>query len=122
MSRLSRCRWRRQRLSTRRNLLCAQFGLLQPNDAPRLLELDHKFHQAIARAAYNRYLTRTLDHLFGLSQRLWYLALPGLDFLPAAVGDHLALTGAIRSGETEMAGAIMVRHVEGFYARVREVL
>ncbi len=102
--------------------LCAGFGSLQPDDAPRLLDLDHKFHQAVARAAYNRYLARTLDHLFGLSQRLWYLALPGLDFLPAAVSDHLALAGAIRSGETEMAAAIMARHVEGFYARVREVL
>lgn len=101
------------------NALCTQFGSLQSDDAPRLFDLDHKFHQAIARAARNRYLARTLDHVFGLSQRLWYLALPSLDFLPAAVSDHLALTEAIRSGRAEAAGEIMARHVEGFYARVR---
>ncbi len=100
--------------------LCVQFGSVLPDNASRLLDLDHKFHQAIARAAHNRHLARTLDHLFGLSQRLWHLALPSLDFLPAAVSDHLALAKAIRAGEAEAAGEIMARHVEGFYARVRE--
>lgn len=46
------------------------------DDSHRLFQIDHKFHQAIARAAHNKYLSRTLDHYFGLSQRLWYLALP----------------------------------------------
>lgn len=103
--------------------LCVQYAGVSSEDAPRLFDLDHKFHQAIARAAYNRYLARTLEHLFGLSQRLWYLALPSsLGFLPTAVADHLALVDAIRSGEAAGAGDIMARHVEGFYSRVREVL
>ncbi|MEJ2350041.1 MAG: GntR family transcriptional regulator [Anaerolineales bacterium] len=51
---------------------------IPPEDSQRWFDLDHKFHQAIARAAHNKYLAQTLDHFFGLSQRLWYLALPHL--------------------------------------------
>lgn len=99
-----------------------QEATIDPLSGRRLLELDHKFHQAIAQAAHNRFLSRTLDHLFGLSQRLWYLALSRLDFLPAAVEEHLALVAAIRQGDDEQAAAIMSQHVAGFYAQVKGVI
>jgi DNA-binding GntR family transcriptional regulator len=68
-------------------------------DSQRLFDLDHKFHQAIAQAARNKYLAQTLDRLFGLSRRLWYLVLPQLGYLPAAVEKHLDLVEAIRAWE-----------------------
>lgn len=95
---------------------------LSADDARALFELDHKFHRAVAQAAHNRYLARTLDHFFGLSQRLWYLALPHLDFLPAAVEKHLDLVAAIKSGDADTAEQIMRDHVQDFYDRVRLVL
>ncbi|RME78777.1 MAG: GntR family transcriptional regulator, partial [Chloroflexi bacterium] len=82
-----------------------------PPDLPRLFEVDHKFHQAIAAAARNKYMARTLDQFFGLSQRLWYLALPELDFLPAAVQEHLALVEAIKAHNADQAEQIMRHHV-----------
>ena len=88
----------------------------------RLFELDHKFHQAVAQAAHNRYLARTLDQFYGLSQRLWYLALPALGFLPAAVEKHLDLVEAIKAGDANRAEQVMYDHVQEFYDRVREVL
>ncbi|MEW5960299.1 MAG: GntR family transcriptional regulator [Chloroflexota bacterium] len=88
----------------------------------RLFDVDHKFHQAIARAAHNKYMTRTLDQFFGLSQRLWYLALPYLDFLPAAVEEHLELVAAIKAGDADRAEQIMRNHVQGFYNKVQEIL
>ncbi len=88
----------------------------------RLFDLDHKFHQAIARAAHNKYLAQTLEHFFGLSQRLWYLALPHLGFLPASVGEHLDLVDAIQAGDADRAEQIMRSHVQDFYDKVREVL
>ncbi len=91
-------------------------------DSRRLFDLDFKFHQAIARAAHNRYLAETLERFFGLSQRLWYLALPQLGFLPSAVEEHVGLVQAIRAGEADRAEALMRGHVQGFYDRVREVL
>ncbi len=95
---------------------------VSPDDSRRLFQIDHKFHQAIARAAHNKYLSRSLDHYFGLSQRLWYLALPELGFLPTAVADHLALVSAIKSGNITEAELIMRLHVQSFYDKVRDIL
>ena len=91
-------------------------------DGRRLFDLDHKFHQAIARAAHNKYLADSLERLFGLSQRLWYLALPKLGFLPGSVEKHLDLVQAIKNGDGDEAEQIMRAHVGDFYAQVRRIL
>ncbi len=94
-----------------------------PADEPRwLFELDHKFHQAIARAAHNKYLADILDDFFGLSQRLWFLALPHLEFLPAAVEKHLELVEAIQARDEGRAETIMRQHIQSFYDKVFEIL
>lgn len=87
-----------------------------------LFDVDHRFHQAVAEAAGNKYLGQTLDRLFGLSRRLWYLVLPHLEFLPSSVEMHLDLVEAIESGDSERAERIMREHVEEFYDQVREIL
>lgn len=91
-------------------------------DSRRLLDLDHKFHQAIARMTQNGYLADSLERLFGPSQRLWYLALPQLGFLPSAVEKHLELVEAIGAGDGDRAEQIMSSHVRDFYDQVRRVL
>ena len=91
-------------------------------DHRQLLDIDHKFHQALVQAAHNKYLARTLEQLFGLSQRLWYVALPRLDFLPTAVAKHLEIVEAIQNRDSDRAEQIMYDHVKAFYDRVREVL
>lgn len=93
-----------------------------PEDTGRQFELDHKFHQAVANATHNKYLARTLDRFFGLSQRLWYLVLPRLEFLPTYVETHLNLVEAIEKGDGELAAQIMHNHVASFYDQVRSVL
>ena len=95
---------------------------IPPEDSRSLLAIDHKFHQALVQAAKNKYLARTLEHYFGLSQRLWYMALPRLDFLPTAVAEHLDIVAAIKDRDAEKAGQIMHDHVQEFYDRVKEVL
>ncbi len=92
------------------------------DDSRRLFDLDFRFHQAIARAAHNKYLAETLERFFGLSQRLWYLALPKLGFLGGAVEEHVALVQAIRAGEADRAEALMRSHVQVFYDQVRQIL
>ena len=91
-------------------------------DSRRLFDLDHKFHQAVAQAAHNKYLAASLELLFGLSQRLWYLALPNLEFLPSSVEKHLELVEAIKTGDGDRAERIMREHVREFYAQVRTIL
>jgi DNA-binding GntR family transcriptional regulator len=88
----------------------------------RLFDVDHKFHQAIAQAAHNQYLADGLERLFGLSQRLWYLALPQLGFLPSAVETHLDLVDAIKNKDAGRAEVIMRSHVQEFYDQVRKIL
>ena len=91
-------------------------------DSQSLFDLDHKFHLAVTRAAQNKYLAQTLDRLFGLSRRLWCLALPHLGFLPPAVEQHLDLVEAIKAGDADRAEQIMRGHVQDFCDKVREVL
>jgi DNA-binding GntR family transcriptional regulator len=91
-------------------------------DSRRLFEVDHKFHQAVARAAHNKYLAEGLERLFGLSQRLWYLALPSLGFLPGSVEKHLDLVQAIKDRDGDLAEEIMRHHIQEFYDQVREIL
>ena len=93
-----------------------------PEDSRRLLDLDHKFHQAVAQAARNKYLAQTLDRLFGLSRRLWYLVLPQLGYLPTSVEKHLELVDAIEAGDAGRAEQIMHDHVKEFYDQVHETL
>jgi DNA-binding GntR family transcriptional regulator len=93
-----------------------------PEDSKRLFDVDHKFHQAIAQAAHNKYLADSLERLFGLSQRLWYLALPKLGFLSGAVEKHLELVEAIKNNDGDKAEQIMREHVGEFYAQVRDIL
>jgi DNA-binding GntR family transcriptional regulator len=95
---------------------------ISPEDSRRLFDLDHRFHQAIAQAAHNKYLNDTLERFFGLSQRLWYLVLSKLEFLPSAVERHLEMVEAIKAGDADLAEEIMHSHVKDFYDQVRAVL
>lgn len=91
-------------------------------DTRELLELDQRFHQAIAKAAHNNYLADTLERLYGLSKRLWFLALPYLDFLPSAVKSHINLVDAIRNKNESLAMEIMGNHIEEFYLKIKAVI
>lgn len=94
-----------------------------PQDQPKLLfDLDHKFHQAIARAAKNKFLAEILEDFYGYSKRAWFLILPHLGFLPAAVESHLDMVKAIKAQDAERASQIMQDHVGDFYEKVFEIL
>jgi uncharacterized 2Fe-2S/4Fe-4S cluster protein (DUF4445 family)/DNA-binding GntR family transcriptional regulator len=99
-----------------------EYAAVSGQEARYLFDLDHRFHQAIAQAAHNRYLSDTLDRFFGLSLRLWNLVLAHMDFLPAAVEEHLALVEAIEDGDSNRAAEVMYHHVQDFYDKVRKLL
>lgn len=98
--------------------LCEEVAL----DTRELFALDQRFHQAIARAAHNAYLADTLQRLYGLSKRLWFLALPYLDFLPSAVKSHIKLVEAIRARNEALAEEIMRTHIEEFYLKISQII
>jgi DNA-binding GntR family transcriptional regulator len=90
-------------------------------DSRRLLDMDHKFHRAIVRAAKNKHLVRIMEHLFGLSQRLWFMALPRIDVLRTAVAQHLELAESIERRDAERARNLMRDHVREFHEQVRTI-
>ncbi|MDZ7844134.1 MAG: GntR family transcriptional regulator [Anaerolineales bacterium] len=94
----------------------------ETGDTRELFELDQKFHRAIAQAAHNQYLADTLKHFYGLSKRLWFLALPYLDFLPSAVKSHIHLVDAIESQNEPLAMDIMGTHIEEFYQKIAGII
>lgn len=104
------------------NALRKEQETLEAEKSQNLFDLDHRFHQAIAKAAHNKYLAQTLHRLFGLSRRLWYLVLPRLETLPSSVEMHLQLTTAIEDGDADRAESIMREHVKAFYDEVHEIV
>jgi len=95
---------------------------ISPDQHKQLFDLDHKFHQAIAEAARNKYLAEILENFYGHSKRAWFLVLPHLDFLSTAVESHLEMVQAIKAQDAERAAKMMRDHVQGFYEKVFEIL
>ena len=95
---------------------------ISPDQSKKLFDLDHKFHQAIARAAKNKFLAEILEDYYGHSKRAWFLVLPHLDFLSTAVESHLDMVQAIKNQEAERAAQMMQEHVQGFYEKVFKIL
>jgi len=91
-------------------------------DTRELFILDQHFHQAIAQATHNNYLEEMLQRLYGLSKRLWFLALPHLDFLPSAVKSHIKLVEAIDNKDETLAMEIMGNHIEEFYLKIKDII
>jgi len=102
--------------------LCQEQSQIPADQPKQLFDLDHKFHQAIARAAKNKYLAEILENFYGHSKRAWFLVLPHLDFLSTAVGSHLEMVDAIKDQNADHAAEMMRDHVQGFYEKVFEIL
>jgi DNA-binding GntR family transcriptional regulator len=102
--------------------LSAEQTQINADQSEELFDLDHKFHQAIAKAADNKYLAQILEDFYGFSQRIWYLALPSIEFLPASVSIHLELVEAIKNHNSQRAEAIMAEHIQDFYQKVFKIL
>jgi DNA-binding GntR family transcriptional regulator len=102
--------------------LCQEQSQIPADQPKQLFDLDHKFHQAIARAAKNKYLAEILENFYGHSKRAWFLVLPHLDFLSTAVESHLEMVDAIKDQNADHAAEMMREHVQGFYEKVFEIL
>lgn len=102
--------------------LVQEQGKINTDDKASYFDLDHKLHQAIAKASGNHYLAHSLEKYFNLSQRLWYLALPKLDFLSSAVEEHVQIIDSIRTKDSQQAEIRMSNHVQGFYKKVQNLI
>jgi GntR family transcriptional regulator, transcriptional repressor for pyruvate dehydrogenase complex len=93
---------------------------LDDKQVSELVELDWKFHQAIARACGNELLVALLD---GLAQptmrmRIWRgLSTPGV--LVQTLDEHEAIVDALESHDAELAHAAATVHIAGVEAWIR---
>ncbi len=102
--------------------LISEQAKIEADDKDSWFRIDHKLHQAIAKASGNTYLAHSLEQYFGLSQRLWYLALPKLDFLSGAVEEHAELVESIRARDRGQAETLMANNVQNFYNKVHKLI
>src|SRR5918912_773152 len=91
-------------------------------DERKLIDLDQRLHRHVYSCAHNPFLESTLDELYVLTLRIWFLALDRVARLDDAVAEHRELLRAIREGDRDLAERVMRRHVRGFESAIRKVL
>jgi DNA-binding GntR family transcriptional regulator len=94
------------------------------NENEMLMDRDERFHQLVYRAADNAFLEDTLNQLYTLSLRLWYLALDRLhqDAMRETTQEHLEIVDAIRRSDADAAEDRMRQHVLRFHREIKAVL
>ena len=80
---------------------------------PALAALNRQFHDALARAARNRFLLRSTAAVQSTLLLLGPTTLDDRARAAVAVAEHDAVLGAIDGGDGEGAEALMRRHIEG---------
>jgi DNA-binding GntR family transcriptional regulator len=84
-----------------------------------LMHLDEDVHRLVWEACGNPYMDATLERLFALSLRIWYLVLDRVPGLSASVHDQRLLLEALIARDGTRARTLMRDHVLAFQ---REVL
>jgi len=97
-------------------------GTITTSDRNGLLSIDRRCHEIMWRAAANRFLVDTLDMLYAQSDRLWHLYLADVADPEHAVEEHVAILGALRAGDSDMAASLVDDHVASFDAQVRDAV
>ncbi len=86
------------------------------------LAIDRRCHEIIWAASSNRFLWDTLDMLYAQSDRLWHLYLADVSDMEHAVGEHLAILDALRSGDADNVAELVETHVQSFDAEIRDAV
>lgn len=87
-----------------------------------LMTLDQEIHEAIYRLARNEFLQGVLAQHYIHALRIWFLALDRVSTLDQAVLEHRQLLEAVRDGDADRAGEVMLRHVDDFEGAIRRSL
>jgi DNA-binding GntR family transcriptional regulator len=87
-----------------------------------LMRLDQRIHRQVYQSTRNTFLQATLEEIFNLSLRIWFLGLDRGVRLKPAVEEHRQVLQAIVIRDGDRAEAVMRRHVTGFEEAIRKVL
>ncbi len=97
--------------------ICDQIDqAVERDDVYESVELDHRFHLAVAVATDNRFLSEAVDRLNCGSLRLWYLAHSRLG-MENVNDDHREIQAAIKGRDPDAAEDVVSRHIDKSYQR-----
>ena len=96
---------------------------LRADDSTRVhIVTDGAFHAALAQNAHNKFLRATLNRLYDLNVRLWYLVLDRIGPMHAAVEQHWTVLEAITHRDGPSAEVAIRAHIAEFHDRIRAVI
>lgn len=96
---------------------------LNPNQSQRdLLAYDLSVHRMVYSVTSNEHLSETLIRLDNIATRIWAALSDRLPSLHEHIIEHTQLIRHIVAGEPDEAERTAAKHVENFYAMVREAL
>lgn len=81
-------------------------------------EIDYRFHQIIAEAAGNKYLSKTLHELFNHSVRLFNLSRTRSASVSEEIPDYRAIYNCLRQKDMVGARSWMVEHIRASKERI----
>jgi DNA-binding GntR family transcriptional regulator len=87
-------------------------------DFERLSALDYEFHNVLAHATGNRYLSNYLRHLHQIARRFNFAAWKRERNATPSLDEHHNLAVIFRARDTAAAKAAMLQHIEGARQRV----
>jgi DNA-binding GntR family transcriptional regulator len=95
---------------------------VQSGDYKTLMEIDRRFQRLMYKTAGNDILAESLDRLYDLSLRLWYLVLHQLGDVRDAIEQHWQVLEALKAKDGARAEALIKEHILQFQQRIKAVL
>lgn len=106
----------------RMEAVLSDFEELRDGNSPALMSIDKRFHKLLYRAADNEFLAETLDRLYDLSLRLWYLVLNRLDDVRDSIDQHRMVLDALKEGDEAQAEVLIQTHIVEFQQSIKAAL
>jgi DNA-binding GntR family transcriptional regulator len=95
---------------------------VQSGDYRVLIDIDRRFQRLLYQAAGNDILAESLDRLYDLSLRIWYLVLHQLGDVRDAIEEHRQVAEALKARDGARAEALIQQHIVQFQQKIKAVL
>lgn len=102
--------------------LVEEYEQIDPANLKDLFDIDRRFHNLLAAAANNDFLTKEMALFHNLSLRIWYLALSRVRAEDVDVQAHVDILAACESRDPDCAEARMREHINHFHRTIKRHL
>lgn len=99
-----------------------ELNQVHAGDSRTLMSIDRRFQRVLYQAGGNDFLADTLDRLYDLSLRIWYLVLHRLGDVQDAIEQHREIVDALKAGDGTRAETLIQHHIVQFQHRIKAVL